>query len=401
MGQVRGRGIVSAEPDPMNVGIDMTCLLEKPTGVDNYLTGLVCALGKIDYTNHYTLFVNREDRERVASLAPGRFRIVAAATRSRITRLCFQQAALPVMETVHQLDVIHSPSFIAPLVKRGARHVVTVHDMTFFSRPEVHTRLRSSAAFCWAVETSIRTCDAVAVPSEHTKADLLRLLPGVVDASRVVVTSAGIHARYRPADAQRMAVVRGRYGLPERFLLFVGTIEPRKNLARVLEAFGTMTTASHRPEHLVIVGKRGWEMSEVLGRIATSTFAERTHVLGFVPNEDLPAIYSAARVFVFPSLEEGFGFPPLEAMACGTAVVTSGSSSLAENVRDCAELVDPSDTNSIRAAMERLLDDEQLRQTRIRDGLNRVASFTWANAAVRMRECYERIVAAPRIRSGR
>ncbi len=374
----------------------MTCLLEKPTGVDNYVTGLVCGLAEIDDANDYTLFVNCEDRIRIGEMVPARFRIVPAALRPRPTRLCFQQGVLPVMEWVNRLDVVHSPAFIAPLFKRRARHVVTVHDMTFFSRPQVHTRMRASAGFRWAVETSIRSCNEVAVPSEHTKADLLRLLPRAVDASRIVVTRAGIHNRFQPATPDQVEAVRRKYGLPEDFVLFVGTIEPRKNLARVIEAFRAMAVASERTEHLVIIGDRGWERQDVRRQMGRPSADAKIHVLGFVPNEDLPALYSAATVFVFPSLEEGFGFPPLEAMACGTAVITSDGSSLAENTGDCAELVDPTEVSSIQAAMARLLADSGLRQSRVDAGLSCAALFRWTDAAKRMRDCYERIAAQPR-----
>jgi len=187
-----------------------------------------------------------------------------------------------------------------------------------------------------------------------------------------------------------LADLRSRYALDGSFLLAVGTVQPRKNYIRLVEAFRQLDRANLT---LVIAGGRGWLDDPLYERIAALGLENRVRMLGFVPDKDLPALYSAARVFAFPSLYEGFGLPILEAMACGTPVVTSRASSMPEVAGDAALLVDPLDTDALAEALASALDDELLRSSLIEKGLERATVFTWEAAAHKLVDRFQRLLA--------
>ena len=367
-------------------------MLPEATGVDTYLLQLAAALGEIDPGGGHTLFVNREDRQRVAALVPSSYRIRAWSLRPRAVRLAFQQVVLPAATVA--LDVVHSPSFIMPLVRGSARHLLTVYDMTFFSRPEHHEPLRRSAAYLWAVRTSIRRADLVTVPSRATLDAVRRWVPGV-SADRLRLVPAGIDAGFGPASAEAMAATLGRLGLTTPFLLFVGTLEPRKNLVRLVESFVRLRTETGYGGRLVLAGRPGWGLEELDAAVAASGCCDRIVRLGYVPDADMAPLMTAADLLAYPSLEEGFGFPPLEAMACGTPVVSSTTSSLAENLAGAAELVDPTDIGALTGALRRVLGDPDLRARLAAAGRLRAAAFRWDRTARATVDCYRELAGLP------
>jgi glycosyltransferase involved in cell wall biosynthesis len=206
-----------------------------------------------------------------------------------------------------------------------------------------------------------------------------------------------VNPRFRPAGPEALAAVRQKYDLPERFILYVGTIEPRKNLTALLEAYAALmerlSVCDLRPAlsdvRLVIVGKKGWLYEGFFRRLHELGLEDRVLFTGYVPDEDLPAIYSAADLFVFPSLYEGFGLPVLEAMACGTPVIASNASSLPEVAGEAGIMIAPHDVRGLAEAMERLLMDKQLRAELRARGLERAKQFTWERAAAMTLEVYQ------------
>jgi len=371
----------------LHIGIDLTALLPQSTGVDVSLIGLASGLARIDGDNRYTLFMNAEDRNSRFESLPTNFRILASSLRPRAARLAFQQVGLPVLTRTLGIDVLHSPSFIMPMISGRARHVLTIHDMTSFSNPEWHTALRSSRPYRRAVEMSIRKADLVLVPSAHVRQMVLgqvRDLPP--DSVRVIPW--GLSPDFRVCEQQETQKVLERLGLPKRFVLFVGTLEPRKNLGSLLHAFELLTDHHEVPEHLVIAGATGWGMKEIRRRIDNGGTDGRIHYLDYIPQETLPHLYASARLFVYPSFEEGFGFPPLEAMACGTPAIASTTSSLAENLGDAAILVAPDDPAALADAMHKLLSDDATHSNYRQRGLECVSRFSWPKAAQRTLECY-------------
>ncbi len=379
----------------LHIAIDLTALLPETTGVDVWLLRLVLHLPNVDSENHYTIFVNREDRGRLSGRLPANLALRSCCVRSRLVRAAVQQVWLPWELASGAYDVLHSPSFLMPLWpghgKRGRpKHLLTVHDMTFFSMPQVHNRLRGSAAFRNAVAASIRRADLVNVPSDAVRQDLPRWVPEI-PLERIRVIPYGIDGRFCPAPAGEVAEHINRMCMPQPYLLFVGTIEPRKNLPMLLEGFRRFLQFGRRTYHLVLAGRKGWDSETVYRLAASSELAGSVHFLGYVADEDLPWVYRGASVFVYPSLYEGFGFPPLEAIACGVPVITSQGSSLEENLRGAATMVSPSDPEALAHALNRLLTNESPRREQIRMGLDRAREFHWNRTAQLVVNCYREL----------
>lgn len=374
----------------MKVAIDLTALLPEATGVDIYLRNLVLSLGELDHHNRYTIFVNYEDRHLFDDILPPNFAVVPLCLRSRPVRLFFQQVALPVATRVWGIEVLHSPSFFMPFYRGRQRHLLTVYDMTFFSLPQYHTRLRRSAPFRRMVSWSIRRTDLVSVPSQFTRQEILYLMPEV-STELIRVIPPGIGKEFRPEARKKVSAEIRRLGAFWPYILHVGTIEPRKNLQLLVESFRKLIAGGERNEHLVLAGRLGWDYETLLRQLEAPELRGRVHLLGYIPSSDLPWLYRGAELFVYPSLREGFGFPPLEAMACGVPTVAAFSSALAENLRGAAELVPPDDGEALTAAMRRLLSDEQLRAQRREQGLMRAAEFRWEETARQTLRCYQHL----------
>jgi glycosyltransferase involved in cell wall biosynthesis len=299
----------------------------------------------------------------------------------------FQQIVLPIAARQWQAQVVHSPSFIMPLWRGTQRHLLTVHDMTFFSLPAYHIPLRRSLLYQRAAIESIRRADLITVPSCATRQAMCRIVPDIPP-DRIRVIAAGVGAEFRiypPAQIQQ--AVR-RLELPAAYILYVGTIEPRKNLPRLVESYRRLLVQEGIAEHLVLAGRLGWGYKALLQQLNSSVLRDRVHLVGYVPQADLPWVYAGARVFVYPSIEEGFGFPPLEAMACGIPIISSQSSSLAENLQGAAELVLPTDVEALTSAIKRVLQNESLRARLRQQGLARVSKFRWQKTAQQTLDCY-------------
>jgi len=283
------------------------------------------------------------------------------------------------------VDIFHSPDFVLPPVRR-ARTMLTVHDLSFMRYPEcADAHLR--AYLNKVVPRSVRRADLVLADSQHTKDDLAELLD--VDADRIEVIYPGVEERFRPiGDKATLEEVRKRYSLPPRFVLGLGTLQPRKNFTRLIEAYSLLIT--HYPFlQLVIVGGKGWLYEEIFAAVEELGLEEKVIFAGFVADGDLPTLYNLADLFVFPSLYEGFGLPPLEAMACGTPVITSNASSLPEVVGEAGLMVEATDVKALAEAMKRVLEDDVLREGMIAKGLEQARQFTWQKAAAKLLNLYE------------
>lgn len=374
----------------MRIAIDLTALMPRATGVDRYLTELVRHLAKIDRENRYTVFVNAGDRRLFDGEFGSNMSVQTRCLRSRPVRLLFQQCVIPLASTAARYDVIHSPSFLMPLWRGRSRHLLSVHDMTFFSMPALHARLRRSEVFRRGIALSIRRAHLVNVPSEATRRDLLRWIPGVAP-EKVRVTPYGVQPRFSPAPRGEIDKHVARLGLPQPYILHVGTIEPRKNLITLLESYRRLVRNGQTGAHLVLAGAVGWEWEEIRRQAESPELRGRVHLAGYVADEELPWLYRGASMFVYASLYEGFGFPPLEAMACGVPVIASCGSSLEENLRGAADLVPPRDSEALAAAMRRLEGDCERHQRLATLGMERAAAFRWEQTARRVLECYREL----------
>jgi glycosyltransferase involved in cell wall biosynthesis len=382
----------------MRIGVDYTSAVQQGAGIGRLTRCIFQALAEIDHENEYRLFAatGRGNRE-VCAFHPSAFPLFHLKTISlsdRELNIVWHRLRLPLpVELITgPVDVFHSPDFTLPPVWR-ALTVLTVHDLSFLRVPECFTgALRHYLER--VVPRSVRRADHVIADSESTGRDLVRLLD--VPASKVTVIHSGVEPRFRPiADRATLEAVRQRYNLPERFILSVGTLQPRKNFTTLIEAFSRLKLGAGswklgtRNLKLVIVGGKGWLYEAVFARVETLGLQGEVLFPGFVADEDLPPLYNLAEVFALPSWYEGFGLPPLEAMACGTPVVTSNTSSLPEVVGDAGLMVEPIDVEGLAAEMGRVLGDSDLRREMVQRGLARAREFTWERAARQLLKVYE------------
>jgi glycosyltransferase involved in cell wall biosynthesis len=274
-------------------------------------------------------------------------------------------------------------AYVSPLFQLPWRcpcpAVPVAHDFAFLRFPgefTVRRRLQARAQAWHAVRLATR----IVAVSEATAADLQHFHG--VDPARVQVCLEAAAPVYRPQPEARVAALRQRLGLPPRFVLYLGRLQPRKNLVRLIDAFGRVVARRpDLPHHLILGGGRGWLYETIYQAAQDSPARDRIRFLDFVPEEDLPALYAAAEAMALVSLWEGFGLPVLEAMACGTPVLTSSVSSLPEIAGDAAQLVDPADTVAIASGLEALMGDAE-RRARLREaGLARAAAFSWTRSA--------------------
>jgi glycosyltransferase involved in cell wall biosynthesis len=286
-------------------------------------------------------------------------------------------------------DVIHYPATIGPLWS-AKNLVLTVHDCIFLRHPEWF-RWERARYYRWAGQRSARYATHVIADSNATAQDLHELMG--IPPDRVTTVPLGVSDTFCPQPQVAVDAVRTRYKIPERFFLYVGTLEPRKNLVRVVRGWDSI--ASDIPEDLVIAGRVGWKTEELDTAIATAEHRNRIHRPGFIDPNDLPALLCATKAFVWPSLYEGFGLPVLEAMACGTPVLTSNTTSLPEVAGDAALLMDPCDKDAIAGAMAKLSGDENLRQQLSNAGQERAAAFTWHRCAEETLAVYRRGTVSP------
>jgi len=374
----------------MRIAIDYTPALRQGAGIGRYTRGLVDALAGLDRQNEYTLFCAGQKPERTDW--PANFNVQASNLPAQWLTVGWHRLHLPVPveRLIGACDIFHSPDFTLPPLK-GARGVVTVHDLSFLRVPQcADPALR--AFLEKAVPRAADQAQRVLADSESTRRDLIELLN--VPAEKISVVPGGVEPRFRPVrDTVRLAGVRKRYNLPQWFILSLGTLEPRKNFSRLISAYAQLRRQTGLPHSLVIAGGKGWLYQEIFDQVTREGLSEFVHFPGFVADEDLPALYTLADLFAFPSLYEGFGMPPLEAMACGTPVVASNNSSLPEAVGAAALLVDAEDVEGLADAMARVLGSAVL-QTRLADlGRAQAARFTWQSAAQKLLEAY-RLAAA-------
>ncbi len=368
----------------MRIGIDARIVAYRRGGIANYVTQLLAALAALDPQTDYRVLRSRRER--------GRAEAGSNLRRVTIYTPChhpLERWALGAEVARLQLDLLHSPDFIPPAF--GARHfIITVHDLTFLLYPQFLTaeaRRTYNDQIGWAV----RRADHILTDSEATSADLVRLL-GVARAKITTVHLAAGPA-YRPLPVAQVRPPLARYGLQRGYLLFVGTLEPRKNLPGLLSAYRLLLDRGETDLPLVIVGGRGWFFEQTFAQVEKLGLTDRVRFLHNVPDADLPALYNGATLLATPSFYEGFGLPALEAMACGTPVVVSERGSLPEVVGEAGIQVNPDVPAGIAAGMSRLLNDPALRERLREAGLARAAQFTWEKTARETLAVYRRVVA--------
>lgn len=382
----------------MRIGIDYTSAVRQRAGIGRYTRELVTALLTLDPSHHYTIFAATgglpggrwsSEVERLRDTGHRQLSLRGLPVSDDWLARLWHRVRLPIpieLITGH-LDLFYSPDFTLPPTRARAHTLLTVHDLSFFHHPDAFVpALRRYLER--VVPRSIERADVVLADSAHTRSDLLVLFG--VPPEGVEVIRPGVDTRFRPpppSTGHRPTPehLHKKYGIgDEPYILSLGTLQPRKNYIRLIQAFAKMKAntgcygSTGSDTRLLIAGGYGWLYDDI---VSEADKHDRVRLLGFVEDEDLPALYRHAALFAFPSLYEGFGLPVLEAMACGVPVVCSNTSSLPEVAGDAALLVDPVDVDAMSAAMDLALEDDDLRRRMIERGLTQAARFTWERSA--------------------
>jgi glycosyltransferase involved in cell wall biosynthesis len=364
-------------------------------GISRSIANLLRGLQVVDAENEYTVFLDTRHVPPGFLTAPNfRPALSPLPTAWPPARLLWEQLVQPIELARRHSDLLHALAYVLPLAWTGPS-VVTVYDLSFWRTPE---RFPAAQRLYLATLTrlSVRRAARVIAISQSTKRDLVELMG--VPADRVRVVPLAIEEEFRPVtEAAALADLRRRRGLPEHMILYVGTLEPRKNLVTLLEAYarcrGETSPESPWPP-LVLAGGKGWGYEAIFAAVERLGLSEAVLLPGFVPHGELPLWYSAADIFVYPSLYEGFGLPVLEAMACGTPVITSNVSSLPEVAGEAGLLVDPTDAEALAEALRQVWRDADLRQEMRTRGLAQAARFSLAALARQTMTVYQEAAAA-------
>lgn len=381
--------IVKAGKPEMKIAIDASTISTQG-GPRAYVLGLVDALLKIDQQNEYIIFYNDPVHR-------GRFpaaRECVLPGKSPLRRLWREHVLLPLACRRESVDLLHCPKSAVPLWS-PCPTVVTLHDLIPITHPETETR---AAQLYWRLQIPIaaRRATFIITDSDHARREIVEMF-GVPD-QRIAVTPLG----YPPSmdavpEPERAANVRRRYGLPDSYILYVGTIQPRKNLNMLIEAYSLLRREGSTTHKLVIVGRKGWLYETLFARISELGLGDDVIFSGFVPDEELPDLYDGACLFVYLSLFEGFGLPPLEAMARGVPVVTSNTTSLPEVVGEAGITVPPGSLDDVVAGMRRVLTDSILAKHLSSSGKMRARQFSWQQTARLTLEIYRRVAGHTRL----
>ena len=403
----------------MKIGIDIRTLMDaRYSGVSEYSFSLIKEVLWLDTVNEYRLFYNCfGDCPNIPNLASDKVKIVKYNYPNKVLNyLLFKFFNWPKIDKELGVEIFFMPhiNFIGltphtPLLKGEIRNIITVHDLSFLRYPEFFSWRKNFWHRMINVKKLIRRADIVVAVSENTKRDIVELC--CVSPDKVKVIYSGIGEEYRRmtndqpgiipptpfikgetnADEQKLLKVKNKYKLPDDFILYLGTIEPRKNVEGIIRAYNEVRRKKleFRNVKLVIAGGRGWKSQKIYQEWERSEFIDDIKFLDYVDGEDKVYLYNLAGVFVYPSFYEGFGFPPLEAMACGLPVIASYASSLPEVVGEAALMVDPYNINDIARALTEILSDENIKNKLVARGLEQAKKFSWEKTAKEYLEIFK------------
>lgn len=349
----------------MDVGLDGIPLNQALTGVGHYTLELARALARISPAD--------------------KFELVSPSPRlNGLSRRFWWQVGLPRYIRQSRFSLFHGTNYSVPLLKTCPT-VVTIHDLSLLLWPQTHAQHLTRRAR-WRLPLMARRADAIIVPSLSIKKEICEHLR--IEESKITAIPEAPRSSFWPVPVAETAAVRRRLNISDDFLLFVGTIEPRKNLLTLVRAFEEILRNSASQTQLVFAGDEGWLTGELHGTLRNADFSERVRLVGYLADDDLRALYSSCRVFVYPSLYEGFGLPLLEAMACGAPVVTSNIPSIRETVGEAALLVSPTDVDELARSLVRLLENSAEREQRSAAGKQHASEFSWDKAAAATLKVY-------------
>lgn len=364
----------------MHVGLDARlAYYRRYSGIGQYIVHLAEQLAGLNAAYTFTVVHSRKDQQPPHH---ARAHLFAAWTPSH-HRL--EQIAFPLELSRLRLDLLHSPDFIPPFAGRF-RRIITVHDLNFLYYPQFLTT-ESRRYYSDQIQRAVTMADHILADSHATRLDLIKLLNA--PEHKISVVWLAPDAIYGPLPPDRLAAARSRLQLPESYILFAGTLEPRKNVAGLLRAYRVLLDRDARQPELILAGPRGWLFDQTQALIGELHLSARVRWIDSPPTADLAALYNAATMLALPSHYEGFGLTVLEAMACGTPAIISDRGSLPEVAGGAALVVDPDDAQELADAIERVLSDAVLRAELRARGLQRVAEFSWERCARETLAAYE------------
>jgi len=362
----------------MRIGILATGLNGPLTGIGVYIYNLIDALNRANISDIDIITINHKEMDCFPNeqiIIENPFPLISTyAWYSYIFRKIGK----------YNIDIIHNPAQVPTIFTKKLRYIISVMDLTPFIVPNESKHGRPLIYKLLFNET-LKKANKIISISESTRNDLVEYFD--IESDKIVTIPLAVNALYKHLPTEKTTIVKQKYNINYPYILYVGTLEARKNIARLIKAFYKLRKqgVSHK---LIIVGKRGWKYKEIFDIIRELHLESDVIFTGYVRENDLPALYSAADVFVYPSIYEGFGLPLLEAMACGTPVITSNASSLPEVVNDAAVTVNPYDTDSLTNAIYAILSNNDLRSDLVRKGYKRAASYSWDKCASRTVQVY-------------
>jgi glycosyltransferase involved in cell wall biosynthesis len=370
--------------------IAISCITDiAKSGPWQVIRNLIDQLKQLDRNNEYVLYVEKTYCEDFGDL-PANFRIRRAAISATqpVLNLLWHSVILPLRLIADRVDIVHIPWASAPLLVKVRPTILTIHDLieyrirTHYSRSRMVYR---KAVLPW----STKAASAIIAPSEYTKREITRILN--TPENKVHVVYNGVNSRFRKMDTPECkTLVKKRTGISGPFILYVGQIyHPNKNLVRLLHAYKRIKSGVGIPHKMIMIGRPHASAHVVTGTAKDLGLLGDVVFTGYLPDEDLPYFYNGADIFVYPSLFEGFGIPPLEAMACGCPVISSNTSSLTEVVGEAGILVDPESVEDITGAMIEVLSNAERRKTMIQNGFQQVQKFSWQRSARALLTIYE------------
>ena len=366
----------------MRIAVDVRALTVPPTGTGIYTYNLLKEIAKLDRENEYWLCAHQPlFSEDLTQNTNFHLQINRAPL-----GILWQQLRLPRILTKFKIDLFHSPLFTLPF-SPSCPSIVTVHDLVFKMFPHKHT-LWNRTVTNILTKRAVKIACRIIVNSENTKRDLVNFLS--VDEEKIKVTLLAAADVYHPIrDTQLLREVRKKYVRDEKFILYVGTLEPRKNLLSLIKSYNEFKKEVSHPPKLLLVGRQGWDYKSILKTI--SLFKKEIILTGYLPLKELVLLYNACEFFVYPSIYEGFGLPPLEAMACGKPVITSNTSSLPEVLGKAGIMVNPLNVEEIKEAMVKLWNSAKLREDKGIKSLERAKMFSWQKTAQATLKIYEEV----------
>jgi glycosyltransferase involved in cell wall biosynthesis len=374
----------------MRIGIDGYPLAEPRTGVGHYTLELARALALVSPADEFELVspapFDQAARQEIESA--GLPNLQLANPRASSIRGHWWSIGLPLYARRAGFDLFHGTNFDVPLLKRRPS-VVTIHDLSALLYPETH-RARLVRRARLRLPLVARVADLIITPTESVRRELCQHLGVRADKVRAIPSAA--RGSFQPRLFTETAAIRKRLGVEDDFLLFVGTLEPRKNLLTLLRAFAEIVSQTDIRPQLVIAGGEGWLMDEMFDFIRQADLSGRLLLTGYLTDEELRALYSSCKVFIYPSIYEGFGLPPLEAMACGAPVIAGRIAALQETLGSAARLVAPLDADALAKSILELLQNESQRTNLAAAGPEQAAKFSWEKTARLTLETYQRLV---------